>query len=232
MSETRRLITLPELSYIEDEEDIAEREAIEAENAKRDADFNSLMEAIENQEEVTDEEAERFFELADKVVDRLSKDQVIQPGKDFLEGYEPEPEETDKSEEEDGKDGEKSQTNDFVNNKKQSVMAWYTYPDSYFVENGNLWRKHEVYDRKLKENKTECIIVSRTPFLICGKTEPLGDGAVYYTIRYAANKSGTKQAEFTTTHSELLNLRLMQKVLTGHGINITDRKCYMSQMNI
>jgi putative DNA primase/helicase len=68
----------------------------------------------------------------------------------------------------------------------------------------------------LKDKKE---LVSRTPFVLCGKTEPLADGTVYYTIRY-----GKKQKEFQARETDLLQKNTLKVILTSHSINVPDNK--------
>lgn len=73
----------------------------------------------------------------------------------------------------------------------------------------------------LKSGEKKVQHISRTPLVLCGRTEPLEDGTVYYTVRYAV---GGEQKEFVAPLSELLIKSSLKVLLTSHGINVTDGK--------
>jgi uncharacterized protein (DUF927 family) len=62
--------------------------------------------------------------------------------------------------------------------------------------------------------------ISRTPFIICSRTEQLEDGTIYYTIRYG---HGKEQKEFVCTYSDINGQKAqVKKTLAAHGINVPD----------
>jgi putative DNA primase/helicase len=63
------------------------------------------------------------------------------------------------------------------------------------------------------------VLVSRTPFVLCGKSKPLLDGTVFYTIRY-----GGTQKEFQARETDLLQKNTLKGILTSHSINVPDNK--------
>lgn len=100
------------------------------------------------------------------------------------------------------------------------VMKWelYEYPKTktgtYYANESGI-----AFKQKLEETHIEQI--SRTPFVLCGRTKQLEDGTVYYTVRYGA---GDSQKEFIAKQSDLLIKNSLKSILTGHGINVTDNK--------
>jgi len=105
----------------------------------------------------------------------------------------------------------------------EKVVQWksYDYPKSklgeYYVVGNEI--RYIINSQNTEETKTE--LVSRTPFVLCGRTEPLEDGTVYYTVRYAVRND---QKEFVAKQSELLIKQSLKAILIGYGINVTDSK--------
>lgn len=107
-------------------------------------------------------------------------------------------------------------TSDIVND---IIMPWesYVYPYDYSIKNGKLVKTVEQLNYKTMETETMDKDVSYTPFILCGRTAPEQDKPQYYTIRYELNGS---YGEFVAQMSDLLDINTMQRVLTGHGINV------------
>ncbi len=101
----------------------------------------------------------------------------------------------------------------FVNDEKKKWKDYYC-PES----SGNYYYSITKAGIELIGEK-ESFTVSRTPFILCAKTEPLVDGTAYYTIRH-----GREQKEFLAKESDLLIKNSLKTVLTSHSINVPDNK--------
>lgn len=112
---------------------------------------------------------------------------------------------------------EKSQT--IVND---TVSEWdkYVYPDGYSVKDGKVVKAFTQVDFKTGEVEKLQKDVSFTPFILCGKTALQENQPLYFTVRYATDAAGKDQREFVATMQELLDITTMQRILTGHGINV------------
>lgn len=102
------------------------------------------------------------------------------------------------------------------------LQPWekYTYPDGYFIEDGKLLKKIIGLNRKTGEPEEFHKDVALTPFVLCARSKPTEGKPQYFTIRHQIGKSDKNQGEFIATMTELLDPISMQKVLTGHGINV------------
>lgn len=92
----------------------------------------------------------------------------------------------------------------------------YEYPIGYKADDNRVFREIETED-----GEQDFETVTRTPFILCGKTEQLEDGHIYCTIRY---KSGNAQNEFVSDIFKLLIKQSLKTELTGHGINASDNE--------
>lgn len=108
-----------------------------------------------------------------------------------------------------------------VNYDKQKSWNDYEYPqkDTYDTKYKVNKNKELVFLKKDKNGNESEELVSRTPFVLCGKTKPLADGTVYFTIRYDNDKL---QKEFQAKQSDLLIKNSLKLILAGHGINVPD----------
>ncbi len=112
-----------------------------------------------------------------------------------------------------------------------TILDWdkYVYPYDYSVKNGKIVKTVDQTNYKTMEVETVDKDVSCTPFILCKRTEPLPDGTVYYTIRYAKGNNKENQEEFELTMSDLLDPKKMHAALLGKGINIAS--CMVLEAN-
>jgi len=113
-----------------------------------------------------------------------------------------------------------------------NVVREWKYYEVPAVENGyyeirepGIFRVIETINEGKKEDlsviKDGCRTVNkdvcRTPFVLCGISEPLSDDAIYYKIRYATYSGDVK--EFWASQSTLLSKKELKTLFLSKGIN-------------
>jgi putative DNA primase/helicase len=94
--------------------------------------------------------------------------------------------------------------------------GWYELDNTCIVRK---WETTETDDRGKEYQKLHTAEVSRTPFVIFGKTKQLDDGTVYYGFRYKC--SGT-QKEIMIKKTDLQPKNKLKETLAKYDINVTD----------
>lgn len=87
----------------------------------------------------------------------------------------------------------------------------------YQISGSGVFRIVEVFNAVKGENQSLIKDVCRTPFVICGISEPLNDDSIYYKIRYKTY-NGTEK-EFWAGQSILLSRRELKTLFLSKGIN-------------
>ncbi len=96
---------------------------------------------------------------------------------------------------------------------------WY-----YLIKNNKMFLVTKIIDKDGKEHSQHDEI-SRTPFIITEKTEPLEDNTIFYTIRYGEN-----QKEFQVKHADLMDKQKLKTVLGSNGLNVPDNELLKSTL--
>lgn len=71
--------------------------------------------------------------------------------------------------------------------------------------------------------------VCRTPFVLCGISEPLNGDEIYYKVRFAKNTGDVK--EFWASQSELLSRKELKTLFLNKGINCPENTLLMETMD-
>ena len=109
-------------------------------------------------------------------------------------------------------------------NVNKEISNW----DKYILPKGEFNNKYIMADKGIVYRCEEWVgaepvlkfyDVSRTPFVISGKTEQLKDGTVFYEIRYG---NGKRQKEVMVKKTELQPASELRKTLARFDINVTD----------
>ena len=99
--------------------------------------------------------------------------------------------------------------------KLPRTEEWY-----YSIRNNKIFLYVKFIDKDGTE-QTRHDEVSRTPFIITEKTEPLEDNTIFYTIRYGEN-----QLEFQAKHVDLMDKQKLKTVLGSNGLNVPDNELF------
>ncbi len=87
----------------------------------------------------------------------------------------------------------------------------------YTIRNAGLFRICETIDEETHEKKYFTKDVCRTPFVICGVSEPLKGDQIYFKIRYSTYTGDVR--EFWASQSTLLSRKELKTVFLSKGIN-------------
>jgi uncharacterized protein (DUF927 family) len=108
----------------------------------------------------------------------------------------------------------------YVNN---NIRDWKDYDvpvgdqSLYRINKHGIFRDIETIDEETGRHNFVTKDVCRTPFIICGVSEPLYDDNIYYKIRYASFKEEIK--EFWASQSTLLSRKELKTKFLANGIN-------------
>ena len=108
----------------------------------------------------------------------------------------------------------------YVNNV---VREWKYYEvpavehGEYQIREPGLFRIIETVNEGKRDNSPVIKDVCRTPFVLCGISEPLSDDLIYYKIRYASYSGDVK--EFWASQSTLLSKKELKTLFFSKGIN-------------
>lgn len=97
-----------------------------------------------------------------------------------------------------------------------TVRGWYEINNQCITRN---WTKIETDENGKEQERTYSTDVSRTPFIIFGKTQQLIDGTVYYGFRY---KYHNTQKEIMIKKTDLQPKNKLKETLAKYDINVTD----------
>ena len=106
----------------------------------------------------------------------------------------------------------------YINNL---VCEWKDYEvpavdnGEYQIRGPGIFRVIETIDEGKKQDSTVTKDVCRTPFVLCGISEPLNDDCVYYKIRYATYSGDVK--EFWASQSTLLSKKELKTFFLSKG---------------
>ena len=120
----------------------------------------------------------------------------------------------------------------YINNL---VREWKDY-EVPAVENGEyqirepgIFRVIETVNEGKKQNSPVTKDVCRTPFVLCGISEPLNDDLVYYKIRYATYNGDVK--EFWASQSTLLSKKELKTFFLSKGINCPENSLLIETLD-
>jgi uncharacterized protein (DUF927 family) len=120
----------------------------------------------------------------------------------------------------------------YINN---IVREWKEY-EVPAVENGEyqirepgIFKIIETVNEEKKLNPSVTKDVCRTPFVLCGISEPLNDDSVYYKIRYATYSGDVK--EFWASQSTLLSKKELKTFFLSKGINCPENSLLVETLD-
>lgn len=87
----------------------------------------------------------------------------------------------------------------------------------YEIRGPGVFRVVETYSEETGDTKKVVKDVCRTPFILCGVSEPLNDDLVFYKVRYANYEGEIK--EFWASKSDLLSKKELKTLFLAKGIN-------------
>ena len=108
----------------------------------------------------------------------------------------------------------------YINN---FVIEWKEYEvpavekGNYYINNSGIFRVVETFNEITGQNQHATKDVCRSPFVICGISEPLTDDSIYYKVRYATYDGAIK--EFWASTSSLLSKNELKTLFLSKGIN-------------
>ncbi|MEN6293993.1 MAG: DUF927 domain-containing protein [Methanobacterium sp.] len=103
------------------------------------------------------------------------------------------------------------------------IKDWreYEVPDAergyYWIGGQGIYRYAKTVNEESGEEQFIRKDVCRTPFVLCGVSEPLKEDTIYYKVRYAAFEGEVK--EFWASQSDLLSKNELKKLFLPKGIN-------------
>ncbi len=103
------------------------------------------------------------------------------------------------------------------------VKDWreYEVPDAergyYWIGASGVYRYAKTVNEESGEEQFVRKDVCRTPFVLCGVSEPLRDDTIYYKVRYSTYIGEVK--EFWASQSELLSRKELKNLFLPKGIN-------------
>ena len=120
----------------------------------------------------------------------------------------------------------------FINNL---IGEWKDY-EVPAVENGEyqirepgIFRVIETVNEGKRQNSSVTKDVCRTPFVLCGISEPLTDDSVYYKIRYSTYTREIK--EFWASQSTLLSKKELKTLFLSKGINCPENSLLIETLD-
>ena len=120
----------------------------------------------------------------------------------------------------------------YINN---IVREWKDY-EVPAVENGEyqirgpgIFKVIETINEEKRLNQSVIKNVCRTPFVLCGISEPLNDDSVYYKIRYGTYNGDVK--EFWASQSTLLSKKELKTFFLSKGINCPENSLLIETLD-
>ena len=112
---------------------------------------------------------------------------------------------------------ERLYTNNLVRDWNEYEVPTVDTKSYYYLTNSGVFRVVETINEETRQSSFATREVCRTPFILCGISEPLNDDTVYYKIRYATYNGTVK--EFWASQSTILSRKEMKTIFNAKGIN-------------
>lgn len=126
---------------------------------------------------------------------------------------------------------EEEKERNYVNN---IVRPWHKYDTpkadqgEYDITSGGIYRTVVTINEQTLEPQHIRKEVCRTPFVLCGVSEPLNDELVYYKIRFGMRSGEIK--EFWAAQSELLSRKELKTLFLNKGMNCPENVILMETL--
>lgn len=126
---------------------------------------------------------------------------------------------------------EEEKERNYINN---IVRPWNKYDTpkaeqgEYDITSGGIYRTVVTVNEQTLEPQHVRREVCRTPFVICGVSEPLNDDLIYYKVRFGTRTGDVK--EFWAAQSDLLSRKELKTLFLNKGMNCPENVLLMETL--